>query len=93
MRKIVRTVKTVKTMGFVVVKRHVAKLVVDVVRTVKKWDLCASWLSRAMIALSAAYSVPAVQTQQARALAPACQGRWQRSEGRWGRSRPPQFSQ
>ncbi len=52
MRKLVRILTTVKTMGVVDVKRHVVKHVVDVVRTVKHLALCALFLSQAILRAS-----------------------------------------
>lgn len=90
MRKLVRTVTTVKTMGVVDVKRHVVKHVVDVVRTVKRVGLCALCLSQAILRASISAARSAEAGCYAWALVPACQGRWQRPESRWGWSRPPQ---
>lgn len=92
MRKHVRTVKTVKTMVVVAVKRHVVKHIVDVVRTVtKKSHLCALLLSQAVAGCDGILRRRiAIQACYCWALMPACQGRWQRPESRWGWSRPPQ---
>lgn len=92
MRKLVRTVKTMKTMVVVATKHHVVKHVVDVVRTVAKSDLCALLLSRAVAACAGIIRRRiAAQVCYCWALLPACQGRLQRPESRGGWSRPPQF--
>jgi hypothetical protein len=90
MRKLVRILTTVKTMGVVDVKHHVVKHVVDVVRTVKHLALCALFLSQAILRASILAARSAAAGCYAWALVPACQGRWQRPESRWGWSRPPQ---